>query len=106
WDVATHAPLGATLPTQSDVAPRIALSPDGNLIAFGGPNNKVELWDRRIHQISNAPIEPNMGVITSVDFSPDGKMLAVGSMIYATSSYTGTVQLWDVANRQLLGMPL
>src|SRR5262245_44993061 len=67
----------------------IALSADGKILASGGPEPMVRLWDaatgKRLRQISaNA-----MGV-HGLAFSPDGKNLA-------SANADGTVSVWEVS---------
>jgi len=82
----------------------ICFSPDGKLLALLS-GSKILFWDmttqKRLHQINDAykhyilleTISARYG--TTLDFSPDGKILAVGSMM-------GTVDLWDLEERELL----
>jgi WD40 repeat protein len=90
----------------------IAYSPDGKLLASGGRDNVIRLFDatsgqevRRLvgHRARTytAPFDPRSpvdalvsatgeGGVNSVAFSPDGKVLASGG-------WDDTVRLWDVA---------
>jgi len=71
----------------------IAISPDGNLIAFV-PNNKKTIGlfditaDKEINTVSD--FSGHTDKIKSLAFSPDGKMLVSGSA-------DKSVKLWDVA---------
>jgi WD40 repeat protein len=92
--------LGHSQPTTSAVAlfPQlghsnfinaIALSPDGRLLASGGVDNTIEIWDlaanRELRVIGGykAPVD-------SLAFSPDGLVLAAGSD-------DGSMRLWEVS---------
>jgi WD40 repeat protein len=75
----------------------VAVSPDGQVLAFAGEDGAVRL-------INFATLEP-LGTLTgveaarSVGFSPDGARLAVGGQ-------GGAVQLWDLEAQEPLGEPL
>jgi WD40 repeat protein len=77
----------------------IAFSPDGNILASGGLENTIILWDIKMREPIGEALKGHKDSIRSLAFSPDGKILASGSN-------DGTIILWDVATRKPLGPPL
>src|SRR5262249_10688714 len=64
----------------------------------GGPD--LYLWDVATHEPVGPPLKgPPKTIVTSLAFSPDGKLLASGTD-------NGAVQLWDVAGKTSLEPPL
>ncbi|MCY3550032.1 MAG: caspase family protein [Candidatus Poribacteria bacterium] len=68
----------------------VAFSPDGKLLASGGDDNAVILWNIADRSERETFIEHSKSV-TSVAFSPDGKLLA-------STSLDGYVRLWHVSS--------
>jgi WD40 repeat protein/transcriptional regulator with XRE-family HTH domain len=119
WDIAdparahplggplTGGPRGVAAGAAGGVTP-VALSPDGHMMASGGgpqprgDNNTVELWavadpahPSPLGQLSAS----DNGGTDSVAFSPDGHVLAVGSLAVSPGlPYASEIQLWDIAD--------
>ncbi len=74
----------------------IAFSPDGNLIATASWTGDlpVTLWDGRTGE-KLYTLTGHTGSITSVDFSPDSRLLATGSL-------DSSLRLWDLPTRSLI----
>ncbi len=91
WDVATRTNI-ATL-EQASWSSSVDFSPDGTTLASTS-GSRVELWDVATKE-KIATLYPRTydKSISSVSFSPDGAVLALGS------GYN-TVELWDVATKE------
>lgn len=87
-------PPGAVLPLPDTGKPfrTVAYSPDGRLIAVGGGDHKIRLYDAKTGK-ATAEISGHNGAINSVRFSPDGMQIA-------SASRDSTVILWSVASRE------
>ena len=68
----------------------IVFSPDGQLVATCGGDEKVRLWHVSRQQLV-ATLHGHSGPVASVAFSPDGLRLATGS------AHDEAVKLWDLS---------
>jgi WD40 repeat protein len=68
--------------------PMLAFSPDGKILASGGYDNRVRLWDPETGKEVRT-LEGHKGYVNSIAFSADGKWLASGSQDH-------DLRLWDV----------
>lgn len=80
----------------------LAVSPDGQLLATGGTDGLVQLFDARRGQLLGAPLGGHGGAITQVAFTVDSaRLISAGT--------DGTLRVWDArpgTRGQPLGRPL
>ncbi len=100
WDAATGKPVRKL--AQLTYTARAVFSPDGRQVFVGGGSTK----DYSIHMLDAASGEEvrrfagHTSPITSLAFSGDGRLLAVGRD--TNIARTDTVKLWDMVNGQML----
>jgi WD40 repeat protein len=95
WDLATRQAIASTR-VHSLTVKCLALAPDGRTIASAGASDRsLKLWD---FAGAKQPVPLTQLIdILALDFTPDGKTLAVGRPDH-------TIQLWDVASKQMHGV--
>ena len=99
WDVAQRSRI-AMLPVDSELSYyAIAFSPDGRAVATGALDDPiVRIWDVRAGKLIRKLDQGSAGALT-LDFSPDGRTLAV-------SGFEPAASLWDVATGVRIGPTL
>lgn len=100
WNVrdARHPVVVATLrPTGGGAVYAVALSADGRLLAQGGQDQAVTLWNvADLHHPKPLGLLAQTNSITALAFSPDGAVVASGDA-------DANIVLWDVATARRLG---
>jgi WD40 repeat protein len=97
WDFIKRTQF--TVHSQSSEIVCMTFSPDSKILAFGGDDGTVGLWDVEPMQRVPKSLAGGQNGVQSLAFSGDGRTLASGGD-------DGTVRLWDVARDQPLGEPL
>jgi hypothetical protein len=89
WDACTGKPIRqATLVRANEFdsyQPTLGFSPSGKVLAVGGSNLGLQLWDA-VKGVMGTKLNPS----ETFAFSPDGRLLA-------TAGESAAVQLWEVA---------
>ena len=76
----------------------VAFSPDGRILATGGDDTKVKLWDVGVGKL-RATLSGHLALVSCLAFHPGGKFIA-------SASYDYKIRLWDVASGSPLSPPL
>lgn len=87
--IAGHQPFGFRLTGHFGAVAAVDFSPDASLLASGGVDQKVILWDVAARG-RVATLSGHRRPIQAVAFSPDGRLLA-------SADTAGVVLVWDVA---------
>jgi WD40 repeat protein len=76
----------------------VVFSPDGKMLADGGADGTVRVWEAA-GLASVATLSGHTSDVTSIAFSPDSRSLV-------SAADDQTVRLWDIATRRQIGAPL
>ena len=80
--------VAKTLPTHSTQINSVAISPDSKILAGGGEDGIISLWDLKTGQLKN-PLKGHSSAIYALAWSQDGQILASGSA-------DETIKLWSL----------
>lgn len=81
----------------------VAISPDGHVLASGGSDHAIRLWDL-VSDHESRTLTGHGERVNTVAFSPDSRILASGAgyVDVPSESADNTIKLWDVASGQVL----
>ena len=103
WDPDTRRELGTPTDIGSLPVSSTAFSPDAAILAIGGFDGGVRLWDTATGRPLGAPIPDDTDhsnpAVYTLAFAPNGRTLAVGAA-------DGTLRLWDPSTGRALGAAL
>lgn len=73
---------------------KIAISPDGKLLATASDDKQIKLWNLKTGELLRT-LKKHKNAVTSLTFSPDGQKLVSGS-------WDKTIRIWQVQTGQLV----
>jgi WD40 repeat protein len=78
----------------------LALTPDGQLLATGGSDNTIKLWDAHSGDLLNT-LNAHQDDVSALAISPDGSLLASGAGGFDDPS-DSTIKIWSLPEGSLL----
>lgn len=94
WDVDQAMEIRASQ-VHTRAVTSVQFSPDDGLLASGGNDGSVHLWQVSNDETSQTLLEPSDVAVKSLSFSPDGSRLVAGQE-------DGAIHIWDVASGERL----
>jgi WD40 repeat protein len=102
-DAETGVPVEAVASTQASMPPGAtahAVSPDGQWVAVGWPDGRLQFWPVSMGEEEADMLDAHRGRINALAFSADGRLLAsAGGDSHSGSCTPGEAILWDVKQR-------
>ncbi|MEV4382979.1 AAA family ATPase [Streptosporangium sp. NPDC049644] len=102
----TLAPARAVFTGHTGRVNAVAISPKGGIVAGGGDDGTVRLWDMATGRAVGRPMTSPEELVNDLAFTRDGSLLVVASEVMTEDFSSGGVRLWDVATQRLSGEPL
>lgn len=88
YDAATGQQFDPLPTSAANEVYTVTLSPDGHLVAFGGFDQNVHVWNVDTRLPARPPLVGHTAWVWSVAFSRDGSSIA-------SAAFDGTVRIWD-----------
>lgn len=105
FNVVTRQPIEAPLGGEVQFS-SMAFSPDGDFMALGRIGGVIDIWNVKSHEVISE-LRGETSIVTSVIFSPNGKMLASRILVPSTEDLPHEkIVLWDTGSFQAIGQPL
>ncbi|MBX3113939.1 MAG: PQQ-binding-like beta-propeller repeat protein [Fimbriimonadaceae bacterium] len=86
----------ATFQASNEGITKLAMSPNGELIASTGNDGVIRLWDTQNHQ-KVAELKGHTAAVFGLQFSPDGSMIV-------STCRDNSIRIWDVADKKEIGV--
>ena len=94
WETSAEAAPTSIFEGHESAVQALAVDPSGKLLASGGADRTVRLWNIDSHAALRN-FRYNSDFVTAIAFSPDGALLAAGSL-------DGAIRIWAAASGRLI----